>query len=113
MAGEKECSIEILVQNEQPSYSFNDTIHILVKVTLEENFCDDAAKGTKIFSKGAEIIKSSDWKKIENSTLGKELTLTVLKGKKQAVVTVYRKTGHYNCFQQTKLKIDTEEGKTE
>ncbi len=109
---EKECSIEILVQNEKTSYSANDTINVLVIVYLEEDFCDDAANATKIFGKGVKIIKSSNWKKLTNSSVGQELTLSVLKDKKQAVLTVYRKNAHYNCFQQKKFNINTGEEKT-
>jgi len=110
---EKECSIEILVQNEKTFYSANDTIIVLVKVYLEEDFCDDAANATKIFGKGVKIIKSSNWEKLTNSSVGQKLTLSVLEDKKQAVLTVYRKTGHYNCFQQKKFNINTGEEKTE
>jgi hypothetical protein len=75
-------------------------------VELNEDFCDDAAKVTKIFSKGLKIIERSDWKKMSGILVGQKVKLTVLKKEDQHTLTVYRKNAHYNCFAQKKFKIE-------
>jgi hypothetical protein len=99
------CEIKISVQNEKEEYAINDTIVVLVKVTLNQEFCDEAGEATKIFSKGLKIIERSSWTKISDSTLEQKLVLTVLNKSNEKTFTVYRKTAHYNCFKQMEFKI--------
>lgn len=103
------CEISIAVQNEKAHYTINDTITVLVKVQLDKEFCDEAGDATKIFGKGLKIIERSKWKKLSETTLGQKLHLTVLKKDDERILTVYRKTAHYNCFQQKEFKSGEEE----
>lgn len=103
LASTKDCSINIIVQNEKATYSTNETITVLVKVQLDDEFCDEAGDVTKIFSKGLKITNRSEWKKLAKNTLGQKLTLTVLGKEKEQILTVYRKTAHYNCFEQKRF----------
>ncbi len=104
-AGSKGCEISLLVQNQKESYTENDTITVLVKVLFDQDFCDDAGKATKIFSKGLKIEKRSVWKKLSENSVGQKLVLTVLKDYKKGTITAYRKTEHYNCFKQLDFKF--------
>jgi len=101
----KECNISIIVQNEKEKYKIGDTITVLIKVELEGEICDDAGEATKVFCKGLKILEQSDWKKISESTVGQKVTLSVIKSKDASTLTIYRKTGHYNCFRQREFEI--------
>lgn len=105
-ASPKSCSINIIVQNERQVYHVQDTITVLVKVFLDKDFCKEAADETKIFSKGLKIIERSDWKKISDTLVGQKLILTVQHKPVNRMLTVYRKTAHYNCFEQKKFKVE-------
>lgn len=101
----KGCEIGFVVQNSKIEYTSNDTITVLVKVKLDEAFCDEAGGVTKIFCKGLKIEKRSEWKKMTENTLGQKLVLTVLRRTNMGTLTAYRKTGHYDCFRQIKFNI--------
>ncbi|MCY1719705.1 hypothetical protein OU798_05090 [Prolixibacteraceae bacterium Z1-6] len=105
-ATEKDCEITFFVQNEKQTYTINDTIIILVKVRLDKDFCDEAADATKVFSKGLKIEERSEWKRLSDDTVGQKLVLTVLPNYENRIITVYRKTGHYSCFQQLEINLD-------
>ncbi len=109
LASEKDCSISFDVKNEKETYFANDTIIVLVKVELDDDFCDEAAEATKVFCKGLKICERSEWNTISKNTVGQKLTLTVLSGKNKSVITAYRKTGHYNCFSQIEFNVREEE----
>lgn len=98
------CQISILVQHEKETYVVGDTITVLIKVKLDKAFCEKAGDATKVFSKGVKIEKRSEWKKLSNTEVGQKLLLTVLNKSKEKTLTVYRKTAHYNCFEQKAFK---------
>ncbi len=104
----KDCQIRIVVQNEKQEYTTGDTISVLIRVKLADDFCDEAGDATKVFSQGLKITKRSDWKKISKYEVGQKLLITVLKPQSKAVITAYRKTGHYNCFQQKIINVTGE-----
>lgn len=95
-----DCQISITVQHEKEMYLVGDTVTVLIKVKLDKPFCDDAGDATKVFSKGVKIEKRSEWKRLSETEVGQKLLLTVLNKGKEKTLTVYRKTAHYNCFEQ-------------
>lgn len=99
------CAITIAVQNEKQAYAIGDTIVVLVKVTLEKEFCDEARDITKVFSKGLKIVERSEWRRISEKIVGQKLVVTVLNKGSEKKLTVYRKTAHYNCFEQKEFNI--------
>lgn len=101
----KDCQIYINVQNEKESYRIGDTLSVSIKVELEDEICDDAGDAVKIFSKGLKIIERSDWKKISETMVGQKLLMTVIESKNSTTLTIYRKTGHYNCFREKEFNI--------
>lgn len=101
----KDCNITIIVENEKERYLIGDTITILVKVELEDKICESSGDANKIFCKGLEILEHSSWEKISENVVGKRLSLAVVESKIQSTLTVYRKTGHYNCFRQRKFNV--------
>ncbi|WP_347838300.1 hypothetical protein [uncultured Draconibacterium sp.] len=103
LANTKKCRIVFEIENKIQQYSINDTIVVWVKVELDEDFCDDAGDITKVFAKGLKICERSEWKRIAQKKVGQQLTLAVLKGKGKKMLTAYRKTGHYNCFNQVEF----------
>lgn len=104
--GNKDCEISFSVKDEKLKYNYSDTITVMVKVKLDEEFCDEAADATKIFSRGLKIENRSEWKKISETTVGQKLVLTVLKKGTNKTLTVYRKNAHYNCFEQLEFNIE-------